>query len=75
MSTKNLPAFTSRIGALTVTVWANTTNDTTWYSTTFTRAFRDTNGDWADTTTFNHADLANIATLATAAEAFIRNQK
>jgi hypothetical protein len=68
---KNLPLTTIRIGALTATVWKN--GD--YYSTALSRSFRNEAGEWNETASFNHADLPVVATLATAAEAFIRTQK
>lgn len=73
-STKNLPAHTIRIGYIAATIWKNTTNeDKAFYTVTFTRSFRDGQGEWADTTSFNHNDLPVLTLLSQEAERFIRS--
>ena len=68
---KNSPLKTIRIGFINATIWFNEP----YYSVTITRAFKDADGNWSDTTNFNHADLPVVALLAKEAEAFIRSQK
>ncbi len=75
--TKNLPAKTIRIGYIAATIWRNTVTsgdtDKAFYTVTFTRSFRDGQGEWADTTSFNHNDLPVLTLLSQEAELFIRN--
>jgi hypothetical protein len=69
------PAFTKRLNNVRVTVWANQTDGQFWFSTVFTRRFKD--GDkWRDVTTFN--GLGDLALLKEAAELacdFIRGRE
>lgn len=72
----NAPAYKATIGKITVTVWRNTTQEgTVIHNIDFTRSYRDKNDEWKNGTSFNHADLLNVARLAERAEAFIHNDK
>ena len=68
--TKNTPVQTYKIGYLTAAVWKNDN----FYSVTITRSFRNAEGEWNDTHSFNHQDLPVLATLADACESYIRAQ-
>src|SRR5262245_1557128 len=68
---KPRPAHTERIGAVSASIWPNTTDDgRTFYSTTFERMYRDGN-ETKNTTSFNHDDLLNVAKVCERAEAWI----
>ena len=74
-ATNNKPAFKASFGLLSVTVWRNEGERTTYYSADIVRNYKDAKGEWATTSSFNHDDLLNVAKLAERAESFIANQK
>lgn len=61
----NKPAHTFRLGAIQAAVWADPTSDgRTRHATTFSRSYRDAEGVWHDTASFNTRDLLMLAKLA-----------
>lgn len=66
----NQPALKFRLGLITATIWKN--ND--FYSVDFTRSYKDSEGNWKNTTSFAHADLLNISKCAERAESWIARQ-
>lgn len=70
----NAPAKKFRIGYITATIWKNDGLDKPFYSVDITRSYKDSNGDYQTGTSFNHADLANVAILAARAESWISEQ-
>ncbi len=66
----NQPILKLRLGLITATIWKN--ND--FYSVDFTRSYKDSEGNWKNTTSFAHADLLNISKCAERAESWIARQ-
>lgn len=63
----NQPTAKIRDGAITATIWANTSDKGTRYSVDLIRSYKDDNGDWKDTTSFLGGDIlraSNVLTLA-----------
>lgn len=69
------PVFTRRLNGLRVTVWENETDGTVWYSSVFTRHYRE-GEKWRDVTSFNGlGDLALLAEAVELAKDFIRKKE
>jgi hypothetical protein len=69
---KPRPIHTEKIGALSASIWSNTTSEgRTFYSVTFERTYRAEGDDLKNASSFNHDDLLNVAKLAERAEAWI----
>jgi hypothetical protein len=69
---KPRPLHTEKIGALSASIWSNTTGEgRTFYSVTFERAYRGDGNERKTSSSFNHDDLLNLAKLAERAEAYI----
>ncbi len=62
----NTPFETLRDGAITATIWKNTTNDNkTFYSVDIVRSYKDQQSDqWKDTHSFSGAELLRVANLS-----------
>lgn len=55
---KNQPVHEFRLGAVKAVVWANPTkNSTVMHNVTLARIYRDTDGEWQETTSFGRDDL------------------
>ena len=69
---KPRPIHTVKIGALSASIWPNTTGEgRTFYSVTFERTYRGDGNERKTSSSFNHDDLLNLAKLAERAEAYI----
>lgn len=65
---KNQPAHVVRIRNVRAAVWANARPDgSVWYSTTFSRSYRDEDGNWHSTDSFGTADLLVLGEVARSA--------
>lgn len=72
---KDRPAYSKRLNNIRVTIWANQTDGHTWFSTVFTRRFKQ-GETWREATTFNGlADLALLKEAAELASDFIRGRE
>ena len=70
---KPRPLHTVKIGALSASIWPNTSADgRTFYSVTFERGYRGDGNERKTSSSFNHDDLLNLAKLAERAEASTR---
>ena len=67
MATNNKPANTLRCGNIKATIWENVSEKGPFFSTTFSRPFKDQTGVWRNGTSFGQNDLE--ALLAVAREA------
>ena len=76
-TTQQTPAFKTNIGALQCSVWENRSQDGSklYYSTEIIRSYKDRDGIWKKSSSFNHDELLNVAKLAERAESFIARQK
>jgi len=66
----NQPTFKFRLGLITATIWKNDG----FYSVDFSRSYKDSDGNWKNTTSYAHADLLNISKCAERAENWIARQ-
>jgi hypothetical protein len=64
-TTSNQPADNVRLGAVQAAIWRNTDSEgRTRYSVTFEKRYRDQNGDWLSTNSFNRDELLTLAKAA-----------
>ncbi len=64
--TKNPPADTIRYGGLKAVIWKNTTQDDPQkvrYTVNYIRSYRNADGEWKDTTSFNEIDNLKLGQL------------
>ena len=64
--TNNPPADTIRYGALKAVIWRNVSQDDlqkVHYSVNYIRSYKDTNGEWQDSTSFSEVDNLKIGQL------------
>jgi len=62
-----------RIGLINANVWQRTTGEDTFYSVSFERRYRDSDGNWQSTHSYNVDDLLILAKLADKAHTEITN--
>ena len=62
--TKNRPARTLQDGALKASLWKNHSKNGAFYSVTFSRTYRDDNGNYHDSSSFSGTDLLKLSRLA-----------
>ncbi len=62
------PVAKLRIGLLSASIWERTTDNGTFHTVTFERRYRDANGDWHGTQSFDKGDLLTLAKLADQAD-------
>lgn len=71
MATNNKPANTLRCGNIKATIWENTSEKGPFFSTTFSRPFKDQSGVWRNGTSFGLNDLEALLTVARDAKEWI----
>ena len=64
MATNNKPANQLRCGNIKATIWENVSEKGPFFSTTFSRPFKDQSGAWRDGTSFCLNDLEALLTVA-----------
>lgn len=64
MATNNKPANTLRCGNINATIWQNVSETGPFFSTTFSRPFKDQSGAWRNRTSFGLNDLEALLTVA-----------
>ena len=57
MATHNKPANQLRCGNIKATIWENTSEKGSFFSTTFSRPFKDQSGAWRNASSFGLHDL------------------
>lgn len=62
------PVAKLRIGLLSASIWERTTDNGTFHTVTFERRYRDANGDWHGTQSFDRSNLLTLAKLADQAD-------
>ena len=67
----NKPANTLRCGNIKATIWENTSEKGPFFSTTFSRPFKDQSGTWRNGTSFGLNDLEALITVACDAKEWI----
>jgi hypothetical protein len=69
------PVAKIRAGLLNADIWERKTESGTFYSATFQRRYRDSNGKWHSTQSFDHIDLLALSKLADQAHSKIAEIK
>ena len=64
MATNNKPANTLRCGNIKATIWENSSENGPFFSTTFSRPFKDQSDAWRNGTSFGLNDLEALVTVA-----------
>lgn len=64
---KNTPIKTIADGRLKAAIWRNESEKGPFYSVTFTRSYRDADGNWHDTDSFSGTDIVLVSRLASLA--------
>jgi len=62
--TNQRPTATVRIGAVKAAVWENQAGERTRYNVTFSKSYRDAEGQWKTTHSFGRNDLLVLAKVA-----------
>jgi hypothetical protein len=62
--TKNPPADKVRVGLITASIWENETEKGTFHNVTFERRYRDAEGNWKSSHSYNAEDLLSLAKAA-----------
>ena len=71
MATNNKPATTLRRGIVKATIWQNMGENGPFFSTTFSRSYKDHSGKWCNGTSFGLTDLEAVLTVAYEAKEWI----
>ncbi len=71
MATNKKPANTLRCGNVKATIWQNFSEKGPFFSTTFSRPFKDQSGAWRNSTSFGLHDLEALLTVAVEAKEWI----
>ena len=61
---KNTPIQTLTDGRIKAAIWKNLGEKGNFYSVTFTRSYRDTEGNWHDTDSFSGTELLILGRLS-----------
>ena len=71
MATNKKPANTLRCGNIKATIWQNTGEKGSFFSTTFSRPFKDQSGAWRNAASFGLNDLEALLNVALEAKEWI----
>jgi hypothetical protein len=71
MATNNKPANTLRCGNIIAIIWENTGEKGPFFSTTFSRPFKNQSGAWRNGTSFGLNDLEALLIVARQAKEWI----
>jgi hypothetical protein len=71
MATHNTPFHILRSGGMKATIWLNDGITGPFFSTTFSRSFKDRAGAWRNASSFSFSDLEALMNLALDAEEWI----
>jgi len=63
MATNNKPVTTLRCGIVKATIWKNLSQNGPFFSTTFSRSYKDPSGAWRNGTSFGLNDLEALLTV------------
>ena len=61
---KNPPAAKVRVGLITASIWENKTEKGIFHNVTFERRYRDAEGNWKSSHSYNAEDLLSLAKAA-----------
>jgi hypothetical protein len=62
--TKNPPALKIRVGLITASIWQNETEKGTFHNVTFDRRYKDAEGNWHSSSSYNADDLLALSKAA-----------
>ena len=62
--TKNPPAEKIRVGLITASIWENVNEKGTFHNVTFERRYKDAEGKWQTSHSYNTGDLLDLAKAA-----------
>ena len=71
MATTKKPAQTRRCGNIKATIWQNAGEKGQFFSTSFSRPFKDGSGAWRNSTSFGQHDLEALMNVAQNAKEWI----
>ena len=71
--TQKPPVAKLRIGLINANIWQRVTDEDAFYSVSFERRYRDNDGNWQSTHSYNADDLLILAKLADKAHTEIMN--
>ena len=71
MATNKKPANTLQCGNVKATIWQNVSEKGPFFSTTFSRPFKDQSGAWRNSTSFGLHDLEAVLAVAVKAKEWI----
>ena len=71
MATNNKPATTLRRGIVKATIWENPSKNGPFFSTTFSRSYKEQSGKWRNGTSFGINELEALLTVAHEAKELI----
>ena len=71
MATNNKPATQLRCGNIKATIWQNVSEKGPFFSTTFSRPFKDQSGTWRNASSFGLHDLEALMNIAFEAKEWI----
>ncbi len=60
----NPPVAKVRVGLVTAAIWEKATDNGTFYNVTFERRYKDKDGNWHSTQSYDAYDLLNLAKAA-----------
>lgn len=74
-TTNKKPATTFKHGTVKAAVWENTGKDGLFYSVTFSRSYKDAEGNWRNTSSFGGNDLEDLSRASCDANLWILSKK
>ena len=70
-NSRQKPVEEIRVGRVRAAIWENETKNGARHNVTFSRLYRDDNGDWHDSTSFGRDDLLLLSKVADRAHSWI----
>lgn len=71
----NKPINEFKVGRVRAAVWSNESESGIWHSVTFSRLYKDKEGNWKDSTSFSRDDLPLLVKAADQAHTFLYQQQ
>ena len=73
-ATKTKPVHEIRLGRVRAAIWRNDTDNGSRYNATFTRLYRDNDGNWRDSQSFGRDELPLLEKVADRVHSWIFDQ-
>jgi hypothetical protein len=70
----NKPVNEFKVGRIRAAVWSNESEAGRWHSVTFSRLYKDQEGNWKDSASFSRDDLPLLIKAADQAHTFLYQQ-